>query len=91
MSWRDNTVVDKPIWVVDGTLFNVIGNGSGAGLDGNDETLFFTAVNALLYIIETNILLEMLQAPDPSLHQVHRYISMGETLYKISSDLTVSP
>ena len=50
VSWEGNVVVDKTIWVVDGTVFNVTGVGSSAEMDGNSTTRLFTVVNASLYV-----------------------------------------
>ena len=50
VSWKGSVVVDKTIWVVDGTVFNVTGVGSSAEMDGNSRTRLFTVVDASLYV-----------------------------------------
>ena len=55
VSWKGNVVVDKAIWVVNGTFFNVTGVGSSAEMDGDSTTRLFTVVNASLYLNNMNL------------------------------------
>ena len=72
VSWKGNFVVDKTIWVVDGTVFNVTGAGSSAEMDGNSTTRLFTVVDASLYVSNMIVSNEMLPEEGQSLLRIRR-------------------
>lgn len=55
VEWRGRVVMDEPIYVVDGTVLTITGEGTGAVIDGNATTRLFTVVNAVLYLSGLNI------------------------------------
>eukprot|EP00752_Nemacystus_decipiens_P017698 g15868.t1 len=56
VEWRGTVVVDKPIYVVDGTTLTITGvAGSMASIDGSSSTRLFTVVNAALHVDGLNV------------------------------------
>ena len=50
VSWKGNVVVDKPIWVFNGTVLNVTGVGLNAEMDGNGSIRLWTVIDASLHM-----------------------------------------
>lgn len=48
--WKGGVVVDQAILIVDGTVLNVTGIGSGAGMDGSGSSRLFTVINSSLHV-----------------------------------------
>eukprot|EP00903_Cladosiphon_okamuranus_P017273 g15917.t1 len=55
VEWRGGVVVTEPIYVADGTVLAVSGDGENAVVDGNSTTRLFTVVNATLHLSGVNI------------------------------------
>eukprot|EP00752_Nemacystus_decipiens_P009937 g8861.t1 len=56
VEWRGTVVMDKPIFVVGGTVLTVTGDGTSAVIDGNGSTRLFTlSDNAALSVSSLNI------------------------------------
>lgn len=50
VTWSGNVVVNQTLFVLDGTVLNLTGNGSNALMDGGGSTGLFNIVNASLYV-----------------------------------------
>ena len=55
VEWRGIVVVTEPIYVADGTVLAVSGDGENAVVDGNSTTRLFTVVNATLHLSGVNV------------------------------------
>ena len=53
--WRGEVVVDKTIYVFDGTVLNVTGAGPTASMDGHSTTRLISVVNAWVHLIGVNM------------------------------------
>lgn len=55
VEWRGNVVVEKTIYIANGTFLNVTGAGSGAVMNGTGATQLFMVANASLYLSNVNV------------------------------------
>lgn len=55
VEWRGSVIVRESIYVADGTVLSVSGDGANAVVDGNSTTRLFTVVNAALHVSGVNI------------------------------------
>lgn len=53
--WGGSVVVDKTIFVFNGTVLNVTGTGLAASMDGNSSTRLFTVVDASVHVTGVNM------------------------------------
>ena len=55
MFWNGKVVVDKTIYVYDGTILNITGVGALANMDGNSTNQVLVVVNASVHLTGVNI------------------------------------
>eukprot|EP00903_Cladosiphon_okamuranus_P016020 g14792.t1 len=55
VEWKGSVVVTEPIYVANGTVLAVSGDGENAVVDGNSTTRLFTVVDATLHLSGVNI------------------------------------
>lgn len=55
VKWKGSVIVDQAIYVVGGTVLNITGVDSSAGIDGHLDTKLFIVVNASLHLRDMTI------------------------------------